>query len=201
MSTGAAAFVLEALAGPAPRALLAIDYGSDPVPAAPPTATPGHRVVSDVVAAPGLDRHHGGRRLRRPHRDGPSGGLHAFPTVSQLDALIALGFEDWLRTELEHQRDQLSTGRGADAVRTWGGRSARLAARGPGRARTVPLVRGGDVRDVAEPSWLGRRANGGHRASPEPAHSPPRRTRSIARYCSHTIEAVSTNMNTVAADA
>jgi SAM-dependent MidA family methyltransferase len=50
-------------------------------------------------------------------------GATVFPTISQSEALRALGFEAWIAAQLERQRDLLGTGRGADAVRAWGGRS------------------------------------------------------------------------------
>ena len=51
--TGAATFVVEALAGPAPRAMLAIDYGSDRGSGGPAHGYASHRVVEDLLAAPG----------------------------------------------------------------------------------------------------------------------------------------------------
>ena len=80
-------------------------------------------------------------------------GLRAFATVSQHDALIALGFEHWLHTELERQQDLLDSGRGADAVRTWGGRSRATMLADPaglGRFRWFVVA----TPDVAEPAFL-----------------------------------------------
>ena len=112
-----------------------------------------------------------------------------------------------MRTELERQQDLLSTGRGAEAVRAWGGRSRASMLADPaglGRFRWFVVTTPG----VAEPTWLRaaralgeQRLGPAHAPRPEPAQRPPRRSRSIARYCSHTIDAVSTNMSTVAAEA
>jgi SAM-dependent MidA family methyltransferase len=152
-STGAAAFVVETLAGPGPRILLAIDYGSDAGAGGPAHGYAGHRVVSDLVARPGSSDITAGVDFGAVAAAALTAGLQTFPTVSQLEALTALGLEDWLATELEHQREQLDTGRGADAVRTWGGRSAATLLVDPaglGRFRWFVAATPG----VAEPAFL-----------------------------------------------
>ena len=83
-------------------------------PVARPTDTPLHRVVEDLLAAPGTTDITAGvdfgflAETRRRTDCEPS-------QPSQHDALIALGFEHWLHTELERQQDLLDSGRGADA--------------------------------------------------------------------------------------
>ena len=80
-------------------------------------------------------------------------GLTAFPTVSQHDALLALGFESWLRTELERQTAQLEARDGLEAVRTWSGRSRATLLVDPsalGRLRWLLLATPG----LPEPAWL-----------------------------------------------
>ena len=73
--------------------------------------------------------------------------------MSQHDALGALGLKDWLHTQLERQQDELNTGRGAGAVRTWGGRSRAVMLADPaglGRFRWFVATTTG----VDEPAWL-----------------------------------------------
>jgi SAM-dependent MidA family methyltransferase len=151
--TGAAAFVTEVLAGPGPRALLAIDYGSDHGAGGPAHGYAAHRVVEDLLAAPGTTDITAGVDFGFLARAASADGLQAFPTVSQHDALAALGLEDWLHTQLERQQDELNTGRGAGAVRTWGGRSRAVMLADPaglGRFRWFVATTPG----VAEPAWL-----------------------------------------------
>lgn len=151
--TGAASFVVEALAGPAPRALLAIDYGSDRGSGGPAHGYASHRIVEDLLASPGATDITAGVDFGFLSGAVTTQGLRAFPTVSQHDALIALGFEDWLNTELERQQDLLDTGRGAEAVRTWGGRSHAVMLADPsglGRFRWFVAA----TPDVAEPTFL-----------------------------------------------
>ena len=96
--TGAMSFVHEALDGPAPRALLAIDYGSDArrrrARARLRRASRGRGPARDARH----DRHHGGRRLRLPS---PRLRAHVGTARSrpsrQHDALVALGLEAWLQ--------------------------------------------------------------------------------------------------------
>ncbi len=80
-------------------------------------------------------------------------GLIAFPTVTQHDALLALGFEEWLRDELERQTAQLDAREGLDAVRTWSGRSRATLLVDPsalGRLRWLLLATPG----LSAPAWL-----------------------------------------------
>ena len=72
---------------------------------------------------PRLDRHHRRRGLRSIARHAERCGLVASPSTTQHDALLALGFEAWLRGELERQTALLDEREGLEAVRTWGGRS------------------------------------------------------------------------------
>jgi len=150
---GAASFVLEALAGPAPRALLAIDYGSRRGAGGPAHGYAAHRLVEDLLLAPGATDITAGVDFGFLAGAVRARGHLAFPTATQREALIALGLEAWLITELERQRDQLNTGRGAAAVRTWGGRSrAMMLAEPAGLGRFLWFVAA--TRGVAEPAWL-----------------------------------------------
>ena len=151
--TGAASFVTEALAGPPPRALLMIDYGSDRGAAGPAHGYASHRVVEDLLATAGQTDITAGVDFGFLERAAREEELQPFPTVSQREALIALGFESWLRTQLERQQDLLNTGRGADAVRAWGGRSRATMLADPaglGRFRWFVVT----TPDVEEPAWL-----------------------------------------------
>lgn len=164
--TGAASFVAEALDGPAPRALLMIDYGSDLGAGGPAHGYAAHRVVEDMLAAPGETDITAGVDFGFLARAARAGGLQPFPTVPQHAALTALGLETWLRTELERQQDLLNTGRGADAVRAWGGRSRATMLADPaglGRFRWFVVTTPG----VAEPDWMrAARERGGPSAEP-----------------------------------
>lgn len=151
--TGAASFVAEALAGAPPRAMLMIDYGSDDGPAGPAHGYAAHRVVEDLLAAPGETDITAGVDFGFLAHAARTNGLQPFPTVTQRQALVALGLESWLRTELEHQQDLLNTGRGADAVRAWGGRSRATMLADPaglGRFRWFVVTTPG----LEEPTWL-----------------------------------------------
>ena len=151
--TGAASFVAEALDGPPPRALLMIDYGSDRGAGGPAHGYASHRVVEDLLAAPGETDITAGVDFGFLAQAARANGLQPFPTVSQREALTALGLEAWVHTELERQRDLLNSGRGGDAVRAWGGRSRATMLADPaglGRFRWFVVTTPG----VAEPEWL-----------------------------------------------
>lgn len=151
--TGATSFVVDALRGTPPRVMLAIDYGSDQGAGGPVHGYASHRVVEDLLAAPGATDITAGVDFGSLAIAARAVGMTAFPSVSQHDALIALGFEDWLHTELEHQQDQLNSGRGAEAVRTWGGRSRAMMLADPaglGRFRWFVAA----TPDVVEPTFL-----------------------------------------------
>ena len=151
--TGAASFVTETLTGSSPRALLVIDYGTDRGAGGPAHGYAAHRVVKDLLVAPGETDITAGVDFGFLADAARASGLQPFPTVSQHEALIALGLETWLRTELERQQDLLNTGRGADAVRAWGGRSRATMLADPaglGRFRWFLVT----TPDVDEPAWL-----------------------------------------------
>jgi SAM-dependent MidA family methyltransferase len=150
---GAASLVLDALAGPTPRALLAIDYGSDAGAGGPAHGYAANRLVDDLLATPGANDITAGVDFGFLAASVRAGGHVAFPTVSQRRALIALDFDAWLFTQLERQRDQLNTGRGGAAVGTWGGRSRAAMLIDPaGLGRFRWFVAGTD--GVAQPAWL-----------------------------------------------
>jgi SAM-dependent MidA family methyltransferase len=123
-----------------------------------------HRVVADVLDAPGSADITAGVDLDAIARRAREAGLIAFETVSQRDALTALGLADWLGEERRHQQDMFDASNGIQAVRAWGSRSrARLLAdpAGLGRLRWLVIATAG----LAEPPWLARAREGGGRSS------------------------------------
>jgi NADH dehydrogenase [ubiquinone] 1 alpha subcomplex assembly factor 7 len=130
-----------------------IDYASTNTKAEGVHGYRDHRVLNDVFDDPGSADITAGVDLDAIARRARRNGLEAFETVSQRDALIALGLEEWLRDELEHQGRMLEQSRGLEAARTFGGRSrARLLAdpAGLGRLRWLVLATAG----LPEPAWL-----------------------------------------------
>jgi SAM-dependent MidA family methyltransferase len=111
------------------------------------------RVVEDVLASPGDNDITAGVDLSLVAAHAQSRGLNAFPTVMQRDALLALGFEGWLRKELARQQQQLEDRDGIAAVRTWSSRSRASLLIDPGalgRMRWLLLATEG----LPEPPWL-----------------------------------------------
>jgi len=132
-----------------------IDYGSNGPQAGEVHGYRGHRVVEDVLADPGSTDVTAGVDLRALADRAEAAGLVSFGTVSQEAALLALGFEEWMRDELTHQGELLNAGKGSEAARTWGGRHrARMLVdpSGLGRLRWLVLA----TRDLPEPAWLDR---------------------------------------------
>jgi len=149
---------IDELAGALTRGYaLLIDYG-DESSAGEPHGYREHRVVEDLVAAPGAADITAGVDFGWVARHAEHRGLHAFPVVRQTDALLALGYEPWLRDELARQQEQLAGGQGLEAVRTWSRRSRASLLVDPdalGRMRWLLLATPG----LPEPDWL-RRARG-----------------------------------------
>lgn len=157
LPTGARRFLEESMDSGAtsPRYVLAIDYGAEADDAGEVHGYRDHRVVEDVLAQPGLTDITAGVPFTDLRRHARARGLHAFPSVSQRQALTALGFEAWASSALERQADLLNTGRGGEAVRTWGGRSrATMLVDPAGLGRFRWFVVG--TSDLPEPPWLTR---------------------------------------------
>jgi SAM-dependent MidA family methyltransferase len=132
---------------------LLIDYGGIGDAGGPVHGYRGHSVVEDVIARPGTTDITAGVDFELLAQHARARGLVAFPSVTQRDALHALGFGDWLEAELDWQRLQLEAGDGRDAVRTWSGRSqATLLVEpgGLGRLRWLLLATPG----LEPPDWL-----------------------------------------------
>ncbi|HEY6567580.1 MAG TPA: SAM-dependent methyltransferase [Actinomycetota bacterium] len=157
LPTGAREFLTRAMrsAGGTPRYLMAIDYGSETADAGEVHGYRDHRVVEDVLAHPGRTDITAGVPFADLGRQAEADGAHAFPSVSQRAALTALGFEAWASAALDRQGDLLNTGRGGEAVRTWGGRSRATMLVDPaglGRFRWFLVATPG----LPEPPWLTR---------------------------------------------
>jgi SAM-dependent MidA family methyltransferase len=153
--TGAFAFVDELARSLARGYALLIDYGSDDGPAGQVHGYRGHRLLEDVLDDPGSADVTAGVDFAAVARRAREAGLASFETVSQQSALVALGYAEWMRAELEHQGELMKAARGLESVRTWGGRSrARLLVdpTGLGRFRWLVLA----TPDLPEPGWLER---------------------------------------------
>jgi SAM-dependent MidA family methyltransferase len=136
---------------------LLIDYGGVGTSAGGIHGYRDHRVIEDVLADPGSADITAGVDFAQIANHAEQRGLLAFPTVTQQEALTALGFEDWLRTERERQTSLLDAREGLEAVRTWSGRSRATLLVDPsalGRLRWLVLATPG----LPAPDWLGSAA-------------------------------------------
>jgi NADH dehydrogenase [ubiquinone] 1 alpha subcomplex assembly factor 7 len=139
---------------------LLIDYASTDTGTERVHGYRDHRVVADVLDAPGSADVTAGVDLDAIARRAREAGLAAFEAVSQRDALTALGLADWLGQERRHQQEMLDASNGDEAVRAWGSRSrARILADRAGLGRLRWLVIG--TAGLAEPRWLARAREGG----------------------------------------
>ena len=132
---------------------LLIDYGDVGAPGGDIHGYRDHRVVEDVLADPGSTDITAGVDFALIANHAEQRGLIAFPTVTQHEALLALGFEAWLRAELDRQTSQLDAREGLEAVRTWSGRSRATLLVDPsalGRLRWLLLATPG----LPAPAWL-----------------------------------------------
>jgi NADH dehydrogenase [ubiquinone] 1 alpha subcomplex assembly factor 7 len=153
--TGAFAFVDELAQTLRRGYAVLIDYGSDGSRAGEVHGYRGHRIVEDVLADPGSTDVTAGVDLRALADRAGAAGLVSLGTVSQEAALRALGFEEWMRGELDRQGELLNAGKGSEATRTWQGRHrARMLVdpSGLGRLRWLVLA----TPDLPEPGWMGR---------------------------------------------
>ena len=132
---------------------LLIDYGGIGTPGGSIHAYRDHRVIEDVLADPGSTDITVGVDFAQIANRAEQRGLIAFPTATQHDAMLALGFEAWLRGELDRQTSQLEAREGLEAVRTWSGRSRATLLIDPsalGRLRWLLLATPG----LPAPNWL-----------------------------------------------
>jgi NADH dehydrogenase [ubiquinone] 1 alpha subcomplex assembly factor 7 len=130
-----------------------IDYGAETGAGGPVHGYRDHRLVEDVLAHPGQTDITAGVDFGLLADAARAEGLRPFPTVSQLHALLALGFEEWMRAELAAQGALLNDGRGMEAVQRWAGRSRASVLVAPdqlGRLRWFGLAATG----LPRPSFL-----------------------------------------------
>jgi SAM-dependent MidA family methyltransferase len=131
---------------------LLIDYGAVGSTGGGVHGYRDHRVVDDALADPGSTDITAGVDFAVIARHAEARGLTAFPSVTQHDALLALGFETWLKEELERQTALLDAREGLEAVRTWSGRSRATLLVDPsalGRLRWLLLASPG----LPRPAW------------------------------------------------
>lgn len=134
---------------------LLIDYGGLGRSGGPVHGYRGHALVEDVLSDPGTGDVTAGVDFDLIAERAVADGLVAFPTVTQRDALVALGLGDWLRDELDRQRTRLDAGEGSEAVATWSGRSqATLLVDPGGLGRLWWLLLA--TPDLDPPGWLER---------------------------------------------
>ena len=91
---------------------LLIDYGGLGSTGGPVHGYRGHGVVEDVLANPGRTDITAGVDFELIASYAGSLGLTAFPSVTQRDALLALGLDRWLRGQLEAAAPVDGRGRG-----------------------------------------------------------------------------------------
>jgi SAM-dependent MidA family methyltransferase len=134
---------------------LLIDYGGSGTSGGPVHGYRAHTLVEDVLAEPGTTDITAGVDFELITSHAEALGLVAFPTVTQHDALLALGLGDWLEDELGRQRMQFDAGAGREAVITWSRRSQATSLVDPGglgRLRWLLLATPG----LGRPDWLAR---------------------------------------------
>src|SRR5207249_2350036 len=86
-----------------------VDYGRVGASGGPVHGYRAHGLVADVLAGPGDTDITAGVDVELIAERARAVGLQVFPSVTQGAALGALGFEEWMREEPAHQREQLET--------------------------------------------------------------------------------------------
>ncbi len=150
---GALAFVDRLAAVIARGYALLIDYGEVGGTGGPSHGYRAHRVIEDLLVDPGSTDITAGVDFQRIARRAQERGLVALGSVSQRDALLQLGFEEWILAESGRQRRLLDERQGLEAVRAWGGRSRATLLADPtalGRLRWLLLATTG----LGAPGWL-----------------------------------------------
>jgi NADH dehydrogenase [ubiquinone] 1 alpha subcomplex assembly factor 7 len=134
---------------------LLIDYGGLGTTGGPLHGYRDQAIVEDVLADPGAGDITAGVDFELIASYAGSIGLAAFSSVTQRDALLALGLDGWMQGQLEGQHGSMEAGDGIEAVRTWSGRSRAsllIDPGGLGRLRWMLLATPG----LAPPPWLTR---------------------------------------------
>jgi SAM-dependent MidA family methyltransferase len=130
-----------------------IDYGELGGPGGPSHGYRSHRVIENVLAEPGSSDITAGVDFDAIGDRAVEHGLEVRGVATQREALLALGFERWIRDELTEQASLLEQRRGVEAVRAWSGRSRATLLADPaalGRLRWMLLSTPG----LPTPSWL-----------------------------------------------
>jgi len=143
---------------------LVIDYGGVGSAGGKPHGYRDHRVIDDLLDDPGETDITAGVDFALLAEHARRSGLIVFPSVTQRDALTALGFDRWSRDERRRQVELLDRAEGAAAVSAWSGRSRASLLVDPtalGRHRWLLLAGPG----LRAPRWL-RAARSG-RSEPE----------------------------------
>jgi NADH dehydrogenase [ubiquinone] 1 alpha subcomplex assembly factor 7 len=156
---GALAFIDEVAAALTRGYALLIDYGDVGSSGGEAHGYRGHRVVDDPLDLPGETDITAGIDFATIARRAEAGGLTVFPVVTQHRALMALGFEAWVRGELARQVELLDERDGLGAVRTWTGRSRATLLADPaslGRFKWLLLA----TTELPAPTWLEDAASG-----------------------------------------
>ena len=130
--------------------VILIDYGDEH--AGDVHGYRAHRVVDDVLTAPGTCDITAGVDFTAIAERASSHRFQVFGPVSQHDALMGLGFIRWMEAERSIQASLLGDGQGVDAVRKWGERQAATMLVDPdglGRLRWLVLA----TPDLPRPPW------------------------------------------------
>ncbi len=146
---------------------LLIDYGGLGTTGGPVHGYRDQAIVEDVLAHPGGNDITAGVDFDLIRMYAAERGLLTFASVTQRDALIALGLKGWLDEQLRWQQMQQEAGDRRDAVATWTGRSAATLLADPvglGRLRWMLLATPG----LEAPPWLGRAAARSGDQAPSP---------------------------------
>jgi len=134
---------------------LLIDYGGVGTTGGPVHGYRSHGIVEDLLADPGATDITVGIDVELIATEARARGLFAFPSITQRDALIALGIDRWLQEQLAAQGVQLEARDGRSAAATWSGRNQATLLVDPGalgRLRWLLLA----TPDLEPPGWLAR---------------------------------------------
>jgi NADH dehydrogenase [ubiquinone] 1 alpha subcomplex assembly factor 7 len=150
---GALAFVDDLAGVLANGWAILIDYGGNVRSTGQVHGYRKQRIVEDVLADPGSADITAGVDFHLIEERARANGLRVQGSPSQRDALVSLGFDRWIRAELERQGELMRAGAGVEAVRAWGDRSRATLLVDPGRLgrlRWMVLAAGG----APAPDWL-----------------------------------------------
>ena len=151
---GALAFVDDLAGVLADGWAILIDYGGNVRSTGQVHGYREQRVVEDVLADPGSADITAGVDFHLIEARARANGLRVEGSPSQRDALVSLGFDRWIRAELERQGELMRARAGVEAVRAWGDRSRATLLVDPGRLgrlRWMVLAAG----EAPAPDWLG----------------------------------------------